>query len=146
MPDVRVLLVDDYEPWRRCVSSILRKYHLCESISEVADGYQAVLKAQELKPDLVLLDISLPDLSGIETADRIRKATPGAKILFITAYNDPDALQTVLRNGADGYVLKWNVLKELVRAVEEVLCGRKFVSEQLTLSTTNSAPLPSESA
>jgi DNA-binding NarL/FixJ family response regulator len=104
------------------------------------------LKAQELKPDLVLLDISLPDLSGIETADRIRKATPGAKILFTTTDNDPDALQTVLANGADGYVLKWNVLKELVRAVEEVLCGRKFVSGQLTLYTTNSAPVPSASA
>ncbi|HTT21135.1 MAG TPA: response regulator transcription factor [Candidatus Sulfotelmatobacter sp.] len=132
MREVRVLLADDYEPWRRCVSSLLLKHPEWQIVSEVSDGLAAVQKAQELNPDLVLLDLSLPTLNGVEAAIRIRQVAPSTKILFITAYRDPDAMQTVLRNGAEGYVLKWEITRELIRALEVVLWGGKFVSEQLT--------------
>jgi len=93
---------------------------------------EAVEKAQELKPDLVLLDISLPTLNGVEAAIRIREAAPMTKIIFISAYQDSHAVQTVLTNGADGYVLKWDVTRELLPAIEAALWGGKFVTSHLT--------------
>ena len=130
--EVRVLLADDYEPWRRCVSSRFLKCPGLRIIGEVSDGLEAVKKAQELKPDLVLLDISLPKLNGVQAAIRIRKAVPMAKIVFMSAYQDSDAVQTVLSNGADGYVLKWEVTRELLPAIEAALGGQKFVTAQVT--------------
>jgi DNA-binding NarL/FixJ family response regulator len=129
---VRVLLADDYEPWRRCMSSLLLKYSGLQIIGEVSDGLRAVMKAEELRPDLVLLDISLPTLNGVEAASRIREAAPTTKIVFISAYQDFDALRTVLSDGAEGYVLKWEIGRELLPAIEAALCGRKFITAQLT--------------
>jgi DNA-binding NarL/FixJ family response regulator len=114
------------------VSSLLLKSPGLQIISEVSDGLEAVEKAQELKPDLVLLDISLPTLNGVEVAIRIREAAPMTKIVFISAYQDSDAVQTVLTNGADGYVLKWDVTRELLPAIEAALWGGKFVTSHLT--------------
>ena len=131
MREVRVLLADDYEPWRRCVSSLLLRQPEWKIIGEVSDGLEAVQKTQELKPDLILLDLSLPKLNGVEAANRIRQTAPATKIVFITAYRDSDAMQTVLRNEAEGYVLKWEVTKDLLPAVEAVLWGGKFVSAEL---------------
>ncbi|HSZ63030.1 MAG TPA: response regulator transcription factor [Terriglobales bacterium] len=121
MQEVRVLLADDYEPWRRCVSSLFLKHPGLRIISEVSDGLEAVKQAQELKPDLVLLDISLPKLNGVEAARRIREAVPMTKIVFISAYQDSDAVQTVLSNGADGYILKWEATRQLLPAIEAAL-------------------------
>jgi two-component system nitrate/nitrite response regulator NarL len=114
------------------VSSLLLKHPDWKIIGEVTDGMEAVKKAQELKPDLVLLDLNLPKLNGVEAANRIRQTAPAAKIVFITAYHDSDAIQTVSRNQADGYVLKWEITRQLLPAVEAVLGGGKFVSSQLT--------------
>ena len=130
--EVRVLLADDYEPWRRCVSLLLRRHPDWIVIGEVSDGIEAVQKVQELNPDLVLLDLSLPRLNGVETANRIRQTAPDAKIVFVTAYCDSDAIQTVSRNEAEGYVLKWEITRQLLPAVEAVLRGGQFVSPQLT--------------
>ena len=132
MREVRVLLADDYEPWRRCVASLFLKCPGLRIIGEVSDGPEAVKKAEELKPDLVLLDISLPKLNGVEAARRIREVAPSAKIVFMSAYQDSDAVHTVLSNGADGYVLKWEVTRELLPAIEAALWGRKFVTAHLT--------------
>ena len=132
MREVRVMLADDYEPWRRCVASLLLKYPGLQIIGEASDGLEAVKKAEELKPDLVLLDISLPKLNGVEAASRIREAAPLMKIVFMSAYQDSEAVQTVFSNRADGYVLKWEVTKELLPAIEAALWGRKFVTAQFT--------------
>ena len=132
MPGIRVLLVDDYEPWRRCVISLFLRHPEWEIVGEISDGVEAVQKVQELKPDLVLLDLSLPKLSGVEVANRIRSTVPSTKIVFITAYQDSDAMNALLSNGAEGYVLKWNITRELLPAVEAVLWGGKFVSAQLS--------------
>jgi two-component system response regulator NreC len=130
--EIRVLLADDYEPWRRFVSSLLLQYSGLQIIGEVSDGLNAVMKAVELKPDLVLLDISLPRLNGVEAASRIREAAPTTKIVFISAYQDSEALRTVLSDGAEGYILKWEIGTELLPAMEAALRGRKFVTAQLT--------------
>ena len=132
MREARILLADDYEPWRSCISSLFLKHTEWKIIGEVSDGVEAVQKCQELNPDVVLLDLSLPEVNGVEAATRIRQTVPTTKIVFITAYRDSDVMQTVLRNQAEGYVLKWEIARDLLPAVEAALCGKKFVSTRLT--------------
>lgn len=127
----RILLVDDFEPWRRSVRSSLEPHKQFEIVGEAADGLEAVQKAQELKPDLVLLDIGLPNLNGIEAASRIAELVPEAKILFVTQNYDADVLRAALSNGARGCILKMDAVHELLPAVEAVLRGKKFVSRRL---------------
>ena len=125
---VRVLVVDDFEPWRQQVCSILQTQRELRVVAEAADGLEAVQKAQELQPDLILLDIGLPNLDGLEAAKRIRQVDPGAKILFLTQNGDKKIVQAALRTGAHGYVLKTDAGSELLPAVAGVLGGDDFVS------------------
>jgi DNA-binding NarL/FixJ family response regulator len=122
----RVLVVDDYEPWRRHVCSILQTQPELRVVAEVTDGLEAVQKADELKPDLILLDIGLPNLNGIEAAKRIRQVAPGAKIIFLTQISDKDVVRAALSTGAEGYVLKTDAGKELWPV------NRSFVSSVLS--------------
>ena len=101
-----VLIVDDYAPWRQRVCSMLRHYAEAESISESADRIEAVGKAHELKPDLILLDLQLPRLNGIEAAKQIGEVAPDATILFVSMNKDADVVREALKTGAKGYVLK----------------------------------------
>ena len=124
-------MVDDYEPWRRFVSSTFQKQPELQVIGEVSDGLEAVRKAQELLPDLILLDIGLPVVNGIEAARRIREVSPTSKILFISENRSLDVVEQALNTGAGGYVVKSNAAGELLPAVEAVLRGRPFVSPGL---------------
>jgi DNA-binding NarL/FixJ family response regulator len=128
---VRVLVVDDYVPFRRFVLSELGKSPELQTIGEASDGLEAVQKAEELQPDLIVLDIGLPKLNGIEAGKRIHEVVPGAKILFVTQNNDVDIVRAVLSNGASGYVLKPDASKELLQAVKAVLQGDRFVSARV---------------
>jgi DNA-binding NarL/FixJ family response regulator len=128
---IRVLLVDDFEPFRRFVTSILQKQPELQIICEVSDGLEAVRKATELQPDLILLDISLPHLHGIEAASRIRQVAPDAKILFVSQIHDAGVVQAALNSGALGYVLKADTGSDLLPAIEVALRGDKFVSKGL---------------
>lgn len=125
---IRILVVDDYEPWRRFISSALQIQPNLRVIGEVSDGLEAVLKAQELKPDLVLLDIGLPTLSGIAVARQIREYVPRSKILIVSENRSWEIAQEALRMGAGGYVLKSDAATALLPAVEAVLKGKQFVS------------------
>lgn len=124
----RTLVVDDSEPWRRRICSILQTQPELRVVAEAADGLEAVQKAKELQPDLILLDIGLPNLNGIEAANRIRQLAPEAKILFLTLYSDQDVVRAALNTGAQGYVLKTDARRELLPAVAGVLGGDDFVS------------------
>jgi len=128
---IRVLVVDDLERWRRQVRQLLKVRPELQVIGEASDGSEAVQKADELKPDLIVLDIGLPKLNGIEVARRIGQLFPGSKILFLSQNNDPDIVQEALGTGALGYVLKMNAIGELLPAVEAVLRGKEFVSSGL---------------
>ena len=128
---VSVLLVDDYGPWRHFVSTTLRKQLDLQVIGEASDGLEAVQKAQQLKPDLILLDISLPTLNGIEAARRIREVSPKSRILFVSENRSWDIVEEALRAGAGGYVVKSDAASELVLAVRVVLQGKRFVSTSL---------------
>lgn len=100
-------------------------------VAEAADGLEAVQKAQELKPDLILLDICLPGLNGIEVAHQVSRLVPSATIVFVSQNNDPDLVAAARTNGAKGYVLKVDVNRELLPAIEAVLRGDHFASTGL---------------
>ena len=128
---VSVLVVEDYGPFRRFICSTPGKRSDLQIVGEASDGLQAVQKAQELQPDLILLDIGLPTLNGIEAASRISRLVPFAKVLFVSQNNDADVVMAALSNGATGYVRKENALTDLLPAVEAVLRGDRFVSRGL---------------
>jgi DNA-binding NarL/FixJ family response regulator len=123
---VRILTVDDVEAWRRFVSSTLKDNSRFQIICEVSDGLEAVQKAQELQPDLIVLDIGLPKLNGIEATRQIRKVTPNSKILFLSENYSPDIAAGALSTGASGYVVKSDARRELPTAVEAVIQGKQF--------------------
>jgi len=128
---VRILVVDDFEPFRNFTSAALSKQPGFQIVGEAIDGMEAVQKARELKPDLVVLDISLPKLNGIEAARQIRVASPDSKILFLTGNNYPQIASEAFDAGADAYVIKLDAADELMAAVEAVLRGRHYVSRGL---------------
>ena len=128
MSSIRILVADDYEGWRRQVSLLLQVRPELRVVCEASDGLTAVQKAAELKPDLILLDIGLPDIDGIEAARRIRQVSPESKIVFLSTDNSPDVVQVTLSTGALSYVHKARALSDLVSAVDAVLRGKQFVS------------------
>jgi DNA-binding NarL/FixJ family response regulator len=129
---VRVLVIEDYEPFRCFICSTLRKRSGLQIVGEIADGLEAVQKAEELQPDLVVLDIGLPSLNGIEAARRIRKLSPESKILFVSQESSGDVVQEALALGALGYVVKTHAGSELLAAVGAVLGGRQYISSGLS--------------
>jgi len=128
---IKILMVDDYEPWRRLVRSVLQKEPTIELVGETADGLEAVHKVEQLQPDLILLDIGLPRLNGIEAARRICQCAPKSKILFFSENRLRDIAQAALATGARGYVLKSDAASELLPAVRAVVHGKHFVSGSL---------------
>ncbi len=132
MSSFRVLVVEDYEPFRRFICSTLGKRPELRIVGEESDGLEAVHKAEELQPDLILMDVGLPTLNGIEAARRIRKLSPESKILFVSQESSADVVQAAFRLGALGYVVKTNAAIELLAAVEAVRQGRQFVSAGLS--------------
>jgi DNA-binding NarL/FixJ family response regulator len=125
---IRVLVVDDFAAWRNYVLGKLRKNpHLCV-VDFASDGLEAVRKALELKPDLILLDIGLPGLNGIAAARQIRKLVPESKIIFLSQETSIDVVQAALSLGAQGYVFKTSAETHLLAAVEAVISGKQFVS------------------
>jgi len=127
-----MLVVEDYPPFRQFVCSMLGRKPELQVVGEAADGLEAVHKAEELRPDLIVLDIGLPALNGLEAARRIRKLAPESKIIFVTQESSADIVQEALRLGASGYVLKTNAGKELLTAVETVRQGKQFIGGGLS--------------
>ena len=138
-PSIRVLIVEDFEPWRRIYCSTLQKQSEFQVIGEVSDGLAAVPQAQELQPDLILLDIGLPTLNGIEAARRIREVSPQSKILFVSENRSAEIVEAALSTGAGGYVVKSDAARELLPAVNAVLKGQRFVSA-IFMGNESSAP------
>lgn len=131
---VQVVVVEDFAPYRELICSIIGQECRLQIIAEVSDGLEAVQKANELKPDLILLDIGLPTLDGLAAARQIRKLAPESKIIFVSQESSPDVVQEALNLGAWGYVAKTMVASDLLAAIEAVLEGRQFVSAGLSSS------------
>lgn len=124
------LIVEDFEDYRCLLRAMLQRSTRCEVVAEASDGLEAVRQAEKLRPDLILLDIGLPVINGMEAARRIRKCSPESKILFLSQNSDLEIAQAALRLGAHGYLLKSDAA-ELPLAIEQVLQGRQFVSSRL---------------
>ena len=137
---IRVLVAEDYLPFRRFLASIMQSRPELQVICEVANGLAAVEKAGELRPELVLLDIGLPGLNGIEAAIQIRSQSPYSKILFVSQESSADIVQAALETGAGGYVVKADAGLELIAALEAVLRGETYVSRSLVGSDVRKVP------
>ena len=128
---VRVLVVEDFASFREFVCSTIAGNLELLVVGESSDGMDAVQKAKELKPDLILLDIGLPTQNGIEAARQIRELSPESRIIFVTQESSSDVVQEALNLGAQGYVLKTHAAQDLLAAVEAVSLGNQFVSDPL---------------
>ena len=124
---IRVLLADDSVQMLEYVREFLST-NCCEIVGAVADGQAAVVAAAQLQPDVVVLDLSMPVLNGIEAAKRILKANPSPRIVFLTVEKDSDACCAALGAGACGYVLKPRLASDLIPAIELAKDGHRFVS------------------
>jgi len=122
----RILLVDDHTAILNKVARVLEG--TCEIIGAVTDGQAAMDIAIRHSPDVILMDISLPDMNGIEVAERLIQMRTKARIVFLTVHEDPDFLKAALATGAAGYVAKSHLATDLVAAIEEARAGHRFVS------------------
>lgn len=129
---IRILVVEDFEPFRAFVTSTLEQYPEFEIIGESSDGLEAVGKAADLQPDLILLDIGLPSLNGIVAARRIREHSPQSKILFVSGDQAPDIVEQAFSTGAVGYLVKSDAGRHLLAAVKTVLEGERYLSSSLS--------------
>src|SRR5512133_2614944 len=122
---VRILVADDYLLWRDLVHSLLEVHPEWQIVGEASDGLEAVQMAKERRPDLVVLDIGMPVLNGIEAAKRIRQHSPTSKIVFATQNNDEDIRIEALTAGADAYLSKANAGSELLPTIEAALQSKE---------------------
>jgi DNA-binding NarL/FixJ family response regulator len=127
---IKVLLADDHPGFPGLVASLLESSF--EVVGKVVDGRSLFEAAMELQPDVIITDISMPVLNGLEAADLLRKSGSAAKIIFLSVHSDPDFVQAGLSAGASGYVVKPRVGTELVLAIREALAGKIFVSPGLS--------------
>jgi len=128
----RVLVVEDSDPFRNFICSKLREIPELQIVDRVSDGLQAVRRAKELQPDLIVIDIGLPSLNGIEAARRIRRLSPKSRILFLSQESSVDVVREVLGAGASGYVCKPDAGRELLEAVSATLRGERFVGARFS--------------
>jgi DNA-binding NarL/FixJ family response regulator len=128
---IRILVVDDHDMVRRQLCLLLRAQPDLEVICEAVDGEAAIRRAGELHPDVILLDISLPGLDGFTTARHIREVAPEAEILFVSQHDTMQMVREAIRAGGRGYIVKLDIVSELVPAVHAVSEKKEFISARL---------------
>lgn len=128
---VRVLIVDDYKPWVNFVLKFLDDVPGLRIVGVALDGDEAIIQTQLLRPDLVLMDISLPSRNGIDAARQIIRFVPGSRIIFVSQKYEPPLVQAAIAAGGQGYVVKVDVAGELLQAIEAVVEGRRYFSRRL---------------
>lgn len=129
---IRILLADDHPVVRKGILSVLSSLKHLEILGEAADGQEAVAKVKELSPDLVLMDVEMPRMSGLEATKLIRKDFPKTKVLILSIHSSKQNVLQIIQSGAQGYVLKDASLAELVRAIESVHKGEAFFSPNIS--------------
>jgi DNA-binding NarL/FixJ family response regulator len=142
MSAVRILVVDDFEPFRQFIISTLHTMPELQVICTASDGFEAVQRAEELQPDVIVLDIGLPGQSGIAAGRQIRRVAPESKIIFMTQESSGDIVREALSLGALGYVVKNSAGSDLLAAVEAVRCDKEFLSGTLAHDTFTRSSVP----
>ncbi|MGH9478316.1 MAG: response regulator transcription factor, partial [Terriglobales bacterium] len=128
---MRILLTDDHTLFRQGLRQLLEAEYDMQVVGEAHDGGEAVARASELKPDIVLMDIGMPGLASFEAVRQIRKLRPETKVVFLSMYDDEDYLQQCLQAGGSGYLLKDSPADQLIAAIREVRRGGKFLSPRI---------------
>jgi len=134
----RVLIVDDHAFIRRGVQTILHPFPEWELCGEADNGNDAIRMAEELKPEVIIMDLSMPGLNGIEATRAIRKAQPGVKILLLTLHESAELVRSAFRAGARGYLLKTDAEQELVKALTVVTGQGTYISPRIDRSVVKS--------
>ena len=127
----RVYLADDHRILREGLRHILSEISGCEVVGEAGDGRQALQEIEEIKPDVAVLDISMPNLTGIEISRQLRRYHPEIKIIILSRHDNEEYIEQLLKHGVDGYVLKDDAGDDLLRAVEAVVKGEKYLSPRI---------------
>ena len=146
---IRVLLVEDHRMVREALSEVLKKVSDIDVVGEAGDAGEGIKQAIALAPDVVVLDIRLPDINGIEVAARLREECAGTRIVALSAFADKRFVTAMLRAGASGYVTKSAAGTELVRAIRAVAAGQGYFSPEIAgalVSELRNRPQPGEAA
>ena len=142
MNDIRILLIDDHAVMRMGLASLLGTQKGLTIVGDAGDGETGVRKAVKLNPDIVIVDLLMPGMDGVETTTRIKEALPGTKVLILTTYGTADGIAHALEAGASGALVKTVELKELVAAIRAVTAGERVISPEIEQILTNDPPVP----
>lgn len=134
---IRILIVDDHPVVRKGIVSCLTQVPRFQIIGEAANGNEALNKARELQPDLILMDLDLPEKSGLVATETIRKDMPNIKVLILSMHTNTDYVLRIVQSGASGYVLKGGATEDLIRAIESVIAGEAFFSPEVARTALN---------
>lgn len=129
---IKVLIADDHQLFREGLVNLLSSAPDIDVIAEAKDGKEATEKAKKLKPDVVLIDIGMPEMNGIEATRILKKDLPGLKIIAVSMHSDRQFVKGILEAGADGYLLKNCTYRQLIEAVQSVYSGKKYLSDDIT--------------
>jgi DNA-binding NarL/FixJ family response regulator len=132
----RILLVDDHPIVREGLRTVLQRRPGWEIVGEASNGFEALEKVGSLQPDVIVLDITMPKMNGLEVCRLVRRDSPAAEVLFVTQHDSPQMMREALGAGAKGYVVKSNAARDLLEAIEVVSQHRVFT----TLARSGSAP------
>jgi len=134
---IRLLLADDHPVVRRGIASCLARYRHLEVVGEAADGKQALSQAKELSPDIILLDLGMPNLDGVAATEMLKQESPETKVLVLSMHQNKDTLQRLIRAGIRGYLLKDAAAEEIVRAIDSVYAGEIYFSPDVARAALN---------
>jgi two-component system, NarL family, response regulator NreC len=129
---IKVLIADDHQLFREGLVNLISSAPDIEVIGEAKDGLEATKKAKKLRPDLILIDIGMPNMNGIEATKTIKRDDPGIKIIAVSMHSDRQFVKGVLEAGADGYLLKNCTYRQLIDAIQSVVSGKKYLSDDIT--------------
>ena len=129
---VRIVIAEDHTILREGLRSLLSSHPSFEIVGEAEDGREAIRCVEKLKPDLILTDLSMPRMNGMEAIKEIKRGSPATKVLVLTVHKAEEYILATFRAGADGYILKDSTHSELVMAVKKVLDGKRYISPEIS--------------
>lgn len=139
---VKLLLVDDHQMMREGLRALIEKEDGFVVVGEAEDGKSALGLVAKLNPQVVLMDVSMPELNGIETTRRLLKAKPGLRVIALSGHSDQKFVTEMLQAGASGYILKHAAYEDLARGIREVVAGRTYLSPEVTRGVVNGLVRP----